>query len=115
MQQQSSVVTSVVTSVGVSVHPLKEGADIIRIAGELPDWQLVAPYLGMGQQDIDEIEFNQREPVKQRKAFLRKWIGKDGAAATYEKLSEVLERLGERGAAEKIRAIASDESTPGLS
>ena len=59
----------------------------------------------MGQQDIEDIETIHRAPADQRMAFLRKWIGKDGAAATYEKLSEVLETLGERGAAEKIRAI----------
>ena len=81
-------------------------ADIARIAGELPQWQLVASNLGMGQLDIEDIENNNRTPADQRKSFLRKWIWKNGNAATYEKLSEVLERLGEQGAAERIRGIA---------
>ena len=63
----------------------------------------MASNLGMGQLDIDDIENNNRAPADQRKSFLRKWIRKDGSAATYERLSEVLKRLGEQGAAEKIR------------
>ena len=66
----------------------------------------MASNLGMGQLDIEDIENNNRAPADQRKSFLRKWIGKDGSAATYERLSEVLRRLGEQGAAEKIREIA---------
>ena len=82
-------------------------ADIARIAGDLPQWQLVASNLGMGQLDIEDIENNNKgAPADQRKTFLRKWIRKNGNAATYEKLSEVLERLDEQGAAEKIRGIA---------
>ena len=81
-------------------------ADIARIAGELPHWQTMASNLDMGQLDIEEIENNNRTPADQRMSFLRKWIWKNGNAATYEKLSEVLERLGEQGAAEKIRGIA---------
>ena len=59
----------------------------------------------MGQLDIDDIEDNNRAPAEQRKSFLRKWIWKDGSAATYERLSEVLKMLGEQGAAERIRKI----------
>ena len=81
-------------------------ADIARIAGDLPHWQLVANNLGMGQLDIEDIENNNRTPADQRKSFLRKWIWRDGGAATYTKLIEVLERLGEQGAAERIRGIA---------
>eukprot|EP00731_Ephydatia_muelleri_P003346 Em0001g3346a len=77
-------------------------ADIARIAGELPQWQTVASNFGMGQLDIEDIENNNRTRADQRKAFLRQWIGRDGSAATYTKLSEVLKMLGEQGAAEKI-------------
>ena len=83
-------------------------ADIARIAGDLPQWQTVASILGMGQLDIENIETNNRAPADQRKSFLRKWIWKNENAATYEKLSKVLVRLGEHGAAERIRGIATD-------
>ncbi|KAL5502102.1 hypothetical protein EMCRGX_G008824 [Ephydatia muelleri] len=80
--------------------------DIVKIAGCLPEWQTVASKLGMGQLDIESIENNNRTPADQRKSFLRQWIWRDGGAATYEKLSEVLERLSQRGAAERIRGFA---------
>ena len=79
---------------------------IEQIAEELQQWQIVASNLGFGQMGIEVIETNHRRPADQRMAFLRKWIARDGNAATYEKLSEVLERLGEQGAAEKILKIA---------
>ena len=66
---------------------------------------MVAEKLDMGHQDIQDIETRHRADVDQRMAFLRNWIFRDGDAATYEKLSEVLEMLGERGAAKKIRDI----------
>ena len=90
----------------VSTGKRIQDADIARIAGDLPHWQTVASNLGMGQLDIEDIENINRAPADQRKSFLIKWIWKNGNAATYEKLSEVLERLGEQGAAEKIRGIA---------
>ena len=86
-----------------------QDADIARIAGDMPQWQTVADNLGFGQQDIEDIENNNKgAPADQRKSFLRKWIRRDGSAATYEKLSKVLEILKEKGAAERIRKIAKE-------
>ena len=65
----------------------------------------MASNLGMGQLDVEDIENINTAPAEQRKSFLRKWIWKDGSAATYERLSEVLEVLGEQGAAERICKI----------
>ena len=76
--------------------------DINRVAGELPNWQSVAKKLGMGSQEITDIEDNQTNEANRRRAFLRKWITRDGSAATYEKLSGVLKTLNEQGAAEAI-------------
>ena len=69
----------------------------------------MASNLGMGQLDIEDIENNNRTSADQRKSFLRRWIWLDGSAATYERLSEVLERLGEQGAAERISGIKRTE------
>eukprot|EP00731_Ephydatia_muelleri_P016660 Em0009g1084a len=107
----TSVGKSVGTFVGTSVSaaPLSgkiQDADIARIAEELPQWQIVARYLDM---DIEDIENNNRAPADQRKSFLRKWIRRDGSAATYEWLSKVLKMLGEEGAADKICGIKRTE------
>ena len=75
------------------------------MAGNLPQWQNVARKLGFGEQEIGYIETNSGSSEDQRKAFLRKWIGKNGISATYEKLCTALLQLGEYGAAEKIGEI----------
>ena len=77
-------------------------ADIARVAGILPNWQLVAKKLGFGEQDIEDIEKSHRATADQRVAFVRNWIMKNGSKATYEKLCTALKELGEHGAAESI-------------
>ena len=83
-------------------------ADISRVAGNLPHWQIVASKLGFGGQEIQDIETEHRASADQRMAFLRKWIWKNGTKATYGKLCTALEELGEHGAAERIGEIASE-------
>ena len=83
-------------------------ADIANVAGSLSNWQIVAKELGFGGEDIEDIETSHRAPADQRKAFLRKWIWKNGSKATYEKLCTALEELGEHGAAESIGELQSD-------
>ena len=75
------------------------------VAGELSHWQTMAKNLGMGSEEITDIENNGRGEAERRKSFLRKWIERDGSAATYEKLCEVLKILNQPGAAERISDI----------
>ena len=76
------------------------------MAGNLPQWEIVAQKVGMRQQNIDDIINNHRSDADRRCAFLRKWIADKGNAATYRALDDVLRELGEHGAAEKICNIA---------
>ena len=84
-----------------------EEADIASIAGNLPSWQEVGTKLGIGREDIRDIESTYRDPQEWRRAVLRKWIWKNGTAATYRVLYNVLLGLCDRGAAEKIAEIAA--------
>ena len=77
-------------------------ADVLRIAGELPEWQSVADKLCMGSQNITDIETNHRDEASRRKAFLRMWIARDGSKATYKKLCDALISLNLDRAAERI-------------
>ena len=86
-------------------------ADIASVAGELPDWQIVAENLCMGTEDISDIEKNHTGDADKRTAFLRKWITRDGSEATYGKLCDVLKKLKKQGAAEKISAFAQRRYT----
>ena len=66
----------------------------------------MAKQLGMGHEEIEDIVKNHRAAEEQKITFLSKWIARDGMAATYKKLSEVLVELKEPGTAEKIQEIA---------
>lgn len=81
-------------------------ADVATIAGNLPSWQEVGTKLGIGTEAIRDIENKYRDPQEWRKAVLREWIWKNGAAATYSVMYNVLLDLHERGAAGKIAEIA---------
>ena len=88
-----------------------QDADIANIAGELPQWQTVAKNLGFGRQTIKDFEDNNRTPEKQRVSFLTDWIENIACDATYEKLCDVLEKLREKGAAERIRKIQQNSGS----
>ena len=77
--------------------------DIARVAGILPDWQMVAKELGFGVQETEDIETNNlAAAADKREAFMRKWTDKNGTKATYEKLCTALMKLGLQRAAESI-------------
>ena len=84
-------------------------ADIDRVAGELPDWQIVMYKLGIGSQYITDIENKHGDEASRRKACLRMWIARDGSAATYKKLCDALILLNLKGAAETISSIAQQQ------
>ena len=81
--------------------------DIQSIAENLTDWQAVAKKLRFGPVVIQKIEDKNRE-INQAKAFLRKWIARDGSGATYKKLHDVLMELKNQGSAEAILGIAKE-------
>ena len=71
---------------------------------------IVAHMVGILQEEINDIENTYHVPAQQREAVLRKWINKNGGAATYKVLYDVLMELGERGAAERMLDIAKMRS-----
>ena len=83
-------------------------ADIPKIAGHLPHWELIASRLGYEEQDIQDIEMNHQRAEDRRTAFVRRWISENGTNATYVKLCAVLVDLDQQGAAEQILNIAID-------
>ena len=80
-------------------------ADISKIAGSLPHWQIVARKFSFGEQNIEDIEHLYQQAEDRRVRFLIRWIEKNGSKATYVELYTALVDLDEQGAADKIREI----------
>ena len=81
--------------------------DKAEVEGNLSQHLTVATMLGIPPLTIEDITTTSHGAAAyQREAVLRYWMNKEGPNATYRVLYNVLNELGERGAAEEIQRIA---------
>ena len=91
----------------VSVHPEKLNESISdehlrEIAILLTSWRKVATHLELGENDLDDVEREEKDEQMKKLKALQKWKRKIGFKATYRKLVEVLLSLAMADVAEKI-------------
>ena len=91
----------------VSVHPEKLNDSISHdhlreISIFLTSWCKVATYLGLSENDLDDVEQEGKDEQEKRIKALQKWKGKFGFKATYSKLVEVLLSLAMADVAENV-------------
>ena len=72
------------------------------IAIFLTSWRKVATYLGLSENDLDDVEREEKDEQDKRVKALQKWKGKFGFKATYRMLVEVLLQLAKADIAEKV-------------
>lgn len=92
-----------ISHVGVSDEALKEScteAHLSMIALWLPDWQMVAPHLGVSADVHDST--NQQE---KNQYILNQWKQRFAFKATYKRLVEVLLEIGRADVAEKVCSL----------
>ena len=75
---------------------------LLEIALFLTSWRIVAPYLGLSDIDVNDVEREGRNEQEKRRKALQKWKGKFVFKATYRKLVEVLLSLAMADVAEKV-------------
>ena len=63
------------------------------IAMKLDNWQLLAPFLGVAEEDCSEIKEDNRNFAVQRSKLLTTWRRQYGHKATFLKLAEGLEKI----------------------
>ena len=88
--------------VGVCHEKINDGISdehLLKISMFLTSWRRVAPFLGIGSNDLEAIEQEKDEQVK-RLNVLQKWKGIFGFNAMYRKLVEVLLSLAKADIAE---------------
>ena len=91
----------------VSAHPEKLNESISddhlrKIALFLTSWRKVATYLGLRDNELEDVEQEGKDEQDKRLKALQKWKGKFAFKATYRKLMEVLLSLTMADVAEKV-------------
>ena len=101
----ATTLKALMKDVGVCPEKLNESIsdDHLRaIAIFLTSWQKVSTYLGLSENDLDDVEQEGKDEQDKRLKSLQKWKGKFGFTATYRKLVEVLLSFTMTDVAEKV-------------
>ena len=91
--------------VGVCPEKLNDSISddhLCEIALFLTSWCKVAPYIGLREMDINDVQREGKNEQDQTLNALERWKGKFGFKATYQKLVEVLLSLAMADVAEKV-------------
>ena len=75
---------------------------LYQIALFLTAWRRVVTYLGLGENEVGDVEREQRDEQDRRLRALLRWKGIFGFRATYRRLVEVLLSLGMADVAENV-------------
>ena len=70
------------------------------------DWKTIGRRL-IREQDVDDIDSEERTDVLKRQKVLLKWAEQQGSGATYKKLADVLKKVENHPAAKKVLDLAS--------
>ena len=63
------------------------------IAQSITSWKQLSPFLGLTQQDEDDIQQDNTRNAERKMAMLRRWREKYGDEATYFRLADAFEAL----------------------
>ncbi|CAI8019371.1 Stress-activated protein kinase JNK [Geodia barretti] len=77
----------------------------VKIAKSIGNWKILARFLPNIKNDIDGIEYDNRNLELQKIALLDKWLERNGPWATYRKLAEC---LYEAGAIETLQVLCEE-------
>ena len=81
---------------------------LVHISTLIADWRAVAPHLELTQADEAAIlVFSPHSLPGQTLTMLRTWCQRNGAAATYKKLSDALSHCGRQDLVDKIHELAT--------
>ena len=81
---------------------------LVLISTLIADWRAVAPYLELTQADEAAIlVFSPHSLPGQTLTMLRTWCQRNGAAATYKRLSDALSHCGRQDLVDKIHELAT--------
>ena len=97
-------ISELVEAVGISETNLRERCtdEHLNIVARFLDWRSTAPYLGLSETEIEDIEDEDRRNEVRRRKTLQIWKRKHCFKATYRRLVEVFLCLGRADHAEEL-------------
>eukprot|EP00731_Ephydatia_muelleri_P023074 Em0015g657a len=82
---------------------------LLKIALLQFDWKLLGRRLLNTEQDVKDIDHDEKEEQDKREKVLLKWNEQQGSGATYQKLIDTLKEVGNKDTAERVEQLAVDE------
>ena len=72
------------------------------------DWKSLGRRLLNTEQDVKDIDHEEKEEQHKRDKVLLKWQEQQGSSATYQKLTDTLKEVGNKDTAERVEQLAVD-------
>ena len=97
--------SEIVAEVGISLEDLDTKVSdkhLLKVSLFLAEWRTVAPYLGLDDVDVEDIEQDGKKEADKRHKTLQRWKSKFAFKATYKKLAEAFLTIGKAHEAEKV-------------
>ena len=79
------------------------------IAQSIASWKQLSPFLGLTQQDEDDIQHDNTRNAERKMAMLRRWREKYGDEATYFRLADAFEALKWRNCISELLDLFEQE------
>eukprot|EP00731_Ephydatia_muelleri_P023388 Em0015g971a len=84
---------------------------LLKIALLQFDWKSLGRRLLNTEQDVKDIDREEKEEQHKREKVLLKWKEQQGSGATYQKLYDTLKEIGNKVTAERVEQLAVDVET----
>ena len=81
---------------------------LLKIALLQFDWKSLGRLLLNTEQDIKDIDHEEKEEQHKREKVLLKWKEQKGSSATYQKLFDTVKEIGNKDTAERVEQLAVD-------
>ena len=88
---------------------------LATIAQSITSWKQLSPFLGLTQQDEEDIQADNSRNAERKVAMLRRWRERSGNEATYLRLAEAFEVLKWRDCISKLLDLFQRESAQSAS
>ena len=91
------------------LHSRCSESHLATIAQSITTWKQLSPFLGLTQQEEDDIQSDNTRNVERKIAMMRRWAEKYGDEATYFRLAEAFEALKWRNCISQLLDLFQQE------